>query len=172
VQGSDHAVFPATESDATVVLFAATDCPISNYFAPEVERIRAAYEPRGIEFLLVYADRDESEAAIAQHLTDFSYGMPGLLDFDHELVRHTGATMTPEAVVLSSQGEVLYRGRIDDTYVAYGKQRAEPSRRDLRLALDDVLAGREVAVGRTDTVGCFIPEPLVEGTDAACCEPE
>jgi hypothetical protein len=41
---------------ASVFLFTPTDCPISNRYAPELHRIRNAFAPRGIAFLLVYVD--------------------------------------------------------------------------------------------------------------------
>jgi hypothetical protein len=53
---------------------------------------------------------------------------------------------------------VLYRGRIDDRVADFGKRRVEPTRRDLRLALDAILAGKPVPARRTKAVGCYIPE--------------
>jgi len=155
--GRPHALFEDCEARAVVLIFTAVTCPISNYFAPEAERIHADYRGRDLDFYLVYADADTAIDDIREHVEDFGYTMPVLLDFDHVLVERTGATVTPEAVVLSPEGEVLYRGRIDDTYVDFGKQRAAPTRRDLREALDAVLAGRRPEVERTEPVGCFIP---------------
>ena len=53
---------------------------------------------------------------------------------------------------------LLYRGRIDDRVADFGKRRVEPTRRDLRLALDDILAGKPVQTRLTKAVGCYIPE--------------
>ena len=47
----------------------------------------------------------------------------------------------------------------------FGKQRAQPTRRDLRDALDAVLAGREPVVPRTEPIGCFIPEAAPRGSE-------
>jgi hypothetical protein len=60
--------------------------------------------------------------------------------------------------VLSPSGDVLYRGRIDDRVADFGKRRVEPTRRDLRLALDAILAGKPVQARLTKAVGCYIPE--------------
>lgn len=67
-----------------------------------------------------------------------------------------GATTTPEAALLSPEGAVLYLGRIDDIYADFGKKRAQPEHRDLRDAIDAVLAGRAVAQRRTPALGCQI----------------
>lgn len=158
VDGTSEESVPVAGADATVALFVATDCPISNYFAPEMERIRAEYEPRGIAFRLIYAVPGEDIQAIASHRESYGLGMPALLDPRHELLSRAGASVTPEAAVFSDSGELLYRGRIDDTYVAYGKQRAQPTRRDLRLALDAILAGDRPEPATTEAIGCFIPD--------------
>ena len=141
-----------------VLLFTAVDCPISNTFAPEAERIHREYAEKGVAFYLVYWDPDSEDEAIREHLASYGYTMPYLVDDRRVLIEHTGATVTPEAVVLSAEGEVLYRGRIDDTYVDFGKQRAAPTRRDLRLALDAILDGQKPEVDRTRAVGCYIAD--------------
>ena len=81
------------------------------------------------------------------------------LDPRHQLVAATGVTTTPEVAVVTADGRIVYRGRIDDLYADLGKKRRAPGRRDLREALSAVLAGRPVKVPRTEAVGCSIPEP-------------
>lgn len=149
---------PDPDATATVVFFVATECPISNYFAPEMERIRVEYGPRGIAFRAVYAVPDEGVEAIRAHTADYGLKMPALLDPEHALLSRAGASVTPEAAVFAPNGDLLYRGRIDDTYVAYGRQRIEPTQRDLRLALDAILAGASPDPSVTEAIGCFIPD--------------
>lgn len=79
-------------------------------------------------------------------------------DRAHELVTKTGATITPEAVVLDAREQVVYRGRIDDRFVELGRERASPTTRDLRNAIAAALAGRRVSPARTQAVGCFIAD--------------
>lgn len=155
----DGRTVPALAADAvTVLLFTRTDCPISNRYAPEVRRVHEEYAGRGVELRLVYVDPDQDADAIRRHLDEYEYDLPALLDGDHELVALAGATVTPEAAVFDRDGTLVYRGRIDDRYVDFGTARAEPTRRDLRLALDAVLAGREVETPTTRAVGCFIAD--------------
>ncbi len=149
---------------ATVLLFLAVDCPIANSYAPELRRIRDDYAARGVAFRRVYPGPGVTAADLDAHGRDFALGMPPVLDPEGLLARDVGAAVTPEAAVCGPDGELLYRGRIDDLYVDYGKRRREPSRRDLRLALDQVLGGRPVEVPRTTAVGCLlgVPEPTGE----------
>jgi hypothetical protein len=67
--------------------------------------------------------------------------------------------VVPEAVVLSPQGRILYRGRIDDRYTADGIRREVPTSRDLEAALTAVVAGKQPPVARTKAFGCPLPEP-------------
>jgi hypothetical protein len=84
-----------------------------------------------------------------------------LLDRTHALVKAAGATMTPEAALFSPDGTLQYLGRIDDLYADYMKKRPAPTRRDLREALDELLAGKSVSIKRAEPIGCYIPE--IEG---------
>jgi hypothetical protein len=84
---------------------------------------------------------------------------PILLDPTHALAKKLGATRAPQAAVVGPDGKVAYLGRIDDIYVDYGKRRIAPTRRDLRLALDAVLAGKPAPAATTTVIGCDLPEP-------------
>lgn len=148
-----------TEARATLLLFVGVDCPTSNLYAPEIARIYAEYGPQGVDFYLVYWDADVPVEGIHEQLREYSLDLPVLLDFDYVLVDYTGATRIPEAALLSPAGELLYRGRIDDRYVDFGKKRLQANERDLRDALDAVLRGKRPAVARTEAVGCFISRP-------------
>jgi hypothetical protein len=154
---------------AAVVLFITTDCPIANRYAPELERIRRDYAARGVTLALLYVDPELTDEAAMEHAREYGLEAAQAVDRKHLAVRAAGATVTPEAVVVDPAGRVRYRGRIDDQFADYGARRTEPSRRDLREALDDLLAGREIAVPETAALGCHIPE-LVLRRDAGASE--
>jgi hypothetical protein len=147
----------ASDARATVLVFVDPECPISNAFAPELGRLHADFAPRGVRFFLVYADGSRSLEALRAHVAAFAYPMTAVRDPEHELVRRTGATLTPEACAFLPGGELVYRGRIDDRYVDFGKQRAAPTAHDLRDALEAVLAGRAPARPWPPAIGCSIP---------------
>jgi mono/diheme cytochrome c family protein len=66
-----------------------------------------------------------------------------------------GAVRTPEVFVLDRDRTVRYHGRIDDQHLV-GRQRPAPTREDLKLALEELLAGKPVSVPETTAVGCHI----------------
>lgn len=159
VGGGTYRLPGPDDAAAVVLLFLGQDCPISNGYTPELARIVAAYGPKKVAFAAVYPDPDLTPEAAAKHAKEYPLGCPAVLDPKRTLALRTGATVMPEAVVLSPKGAVLYRGRIDDRYIALGKKRDQPTVHDLRDALDAVLAGKPVPNPRTPAIGCDIDLP-------------
>jgi hypothetical protein len=145
---------------ATVLYFLATECPLGNSYAPEIARIVSDYEKQGVLSYAIYAEAKAPE--ITRHLADYKLPLTGLQDPKLELATLTGATVTPEVCVFDSKGDLLYRGRIDDRAVKLGTVRVEPRQRDLRLALDAILAHQPVAEKFTKAIGCYLPLPPIK----------
>ncbi len=162
IDGTRQTPFQPAER-ASVLFFITTDCPISNSYAPEIQRICAEYTPKGFFCSLIYVDPDLTAAAVRTHLREFRYsGIPAILDANHKVVRAAGATVTPETAVIDSSGKIVYRGRIDNVYASLGKRRPEPTERDLRKALERVLAGKPVSEASTKAIGCYIPPDRIK----------
>lgn len=141
---------------ASVLLFVGTDCPVSNHYAPEIRRICSEYEPAGVQCTLVYSDRQVTDQQIRTHLDDFGLRIPVRKDNDQALAKRAGATVTPQAVVYAGDGTLAYSGRIDNLYAELGRPRQAATERDLRNALDDIVAGRAVRTPNTQAIGCYI----------------
>jgi hypothetical protein len=141
----------------TVLVFTTTDCPISNRYAPEIQRLAKQFDGRVI-FKLVYPVPADSEAVIREHARKFGYTLAWQRDDRQLLVKQTGVTVTPEVAIIDAAGRQLYRGRIDDRYVAFGKDRPQPTVRDLERSLDAIIAGKPVPVAQTQAIGCIISD--------------
>jgi len=153
--------FQGAHAKAAVFLFTRSDCPISNRYAPEVRRLHEKFAPRNVTFWLVYPDKDESVDVIRKHVQEYGYNFNVLRDPRHTLVKMTGARVTPEAAVFAPggpNGRMVYRGRIDDRYVDFGKARAAPTTRDLEQVLEAIVEGKPVAARTTPAVGCIIQD--------------
>jgi len=142
--------------DVHLLIFVTPDCPVANRYAPEIDRIAAAYAGRRVRTFLIYAEPGLTPARVKTHLAEFhpSLRATAIIDKSWLLANETGATVTPEAIVITASGRV-YRGRIDDWYVALGKSRAVATSHDLRDALDALLAGKAIKPGAA-AVGCYI----------------
>jgi hypothetical protein len=158
LQGQKVQPLRTGEAKASVLFFLAPDCPISNSYAPEINAVIAENAGKSLRFHVVYVDPDLKAEQAGKHAASFGYRCPVLLDPKHQLVAATGVTTTPEVAVVTAKGTLAYRGRIDDLYPQIGVKRRAPTRHDLRDALSDVLAGREVHTARTAAVGCSIPD--------------
>ena len=156
VQGEKVRPLAGAERIATVLLFVAQDCPISNSYAPEYNVIYNDYARHRVAFYVVYTETDSTLAAARKHAKDYNYACPALYDNTHKLVRRVGARVTPEVAVLSPDGTILYQGRIDDKYIDFGKMRHQASVHDLRRTLDEIVLNKPISVSRTKAIGCFI----------------
>jgi hypothetical protein len=157
--GKNRSLRELAGQHATVLLFLGIDCPISNRYAPLLERMRTTYETRGVRFVAVFSGPALDGPGVRHHLNEYNLHLPALLDRNASLAAQTAAKVTPEAVLLAPDGHVLYLGRIDDQYVAWGKTRLQPTVQDLRDALDQTLAGQPVAHPVTKALGCSIMTP-------------
>ncbi len=142
---------------AKALFFVTNDCPIANAYAHEIARICSDYAGRGVGCELVYVDQQMSDEAARKHAQEYGHGdYPRIVDRKHELVKATGVTVTPEVAVIDRAGKVVYRGRIDDSFAALAQPRRPVRSADLRNALDEVVAGKVVAVSETKALGCYI----------------
>lgn len=162
VRGDTFRLPAADEGRAVVLIFFGHDCPISNAYAPEIGRLAADFAGQKVAFCVVYADADLTPEAARTHAKEYKLNCPAILDPKMVLARKVGATVKPEAAVLSPAGELVYRGRIDDLFAGYGKRRAMPTTRELRDAITATLAGKPVAVARTKAIGCDIDFPAAK----------
>jgi thiol-disulfide isomerase/thioredoxin len=141
----------------TVFVFTTTDCPISNRYAPEIKRLSEKFAGKA-RFVLVYAVATDTDALIREHIRKFGYTNEWRHDPAQTLVRHPGVKVTPEVAIVDDRMNVLYRGRIDDRFVDFGRDRPQPTVRDLERSLDALIAGKPVPVARTQAIGCILSE--------------
>lgn len=158
LDGRDWEVTRTWGSRGSVLVFLSVECPVANRYAPEIRRIHDRFSAQGITFWMVHPNADESPDVVRRHARE--YELPGVIirDPQHRLVRLAGVRVTPEVAVVSTNGVVLYRGRIDDRHVALGTERPEPTTRDLVDVLSAMVEGRAVEPRVTTAVGCSIPE--------------
>lgn len=148
---------PAERAKLTVVVFVTRSCPIANRYMPELGRIATEYAKRGVWLGLAFEDEETSAQAVSKHVKSFRATMPFFIDEGHRVARAVGATVTPECAIVDSAGKVRYRGRIDGFFSGNGRVGQNNYRRDLRLSLDALLAGKPVPAPVVDAKGCFIP---------------
>lgn len=146
-------------SRAVVLFFAASDCPISNRYIPEIERLNQEFASDGVRFWWVYPNPEDTAEVVLRHDQQFNLTGHVVLDTQQRLTIMAHARITPEAAVLIPDGAGLrevYRGRIDNRYLSLGQERPSATRHDLEEAIQAVLQGRPVPASGGPAVGCSI----------------
>jgi hypothetical protein len=135
----------------TVVVFISTVCPVSNSYNLRMKEIYRDYAPKGVQFEFLNANQNESQAEVEDHARSVGFPFAVSKDANNVMADRLGAEYTPEAFVIDREGMVRYHGRIDDA-----QNPARVRQNSLRLAIDAVLAGREVPAPETKAFGCTI----------------
>jgi len=153
VTGQPLAVPP--QCRGLVLGFLGAECPVARQYAVRLGEIAAAQADRGIVVIGVDANRQDSDAEIAAVCRELGVGYPVVRDISQRLARHVGAKRTGGVVLLDGAGTVVYSGRVDDQF-SPGLVRPVATTHDLVAAIEDLVAGRPVAVPATEAVGCLI----------------
>ncbi len=141
-----------------VLCFLGTECPLARIYGPRLQRMSDQYESRGVRFVGVNSNIQDSMDDLRGYVKDHSIRFPIAKDYDRAAALACSASRTPEVLVIDRGGSVQYRGRIDDQYQP-GIARSEATQHDLRDAIDQLLAGKKVARPKTEAVGCLIALP-------------
>lgn len=140
-----------TPQGPALIFFVGAECPVSNFYAPEIRRLGDEWAARGPVWV-VYAEPGLALEDATAHAERFKLGGTIILDPKRSLAQAHGVTRIPTAVV---PGE--YRGRIDDRYSPEGKRRNEARTHELEDALTALAEGRAPAVRETPVFGCPLP---------------
>jgi peroxiredoxin len=153
------------EKKAVVVVFLDTECPIANLYVPTLAELHKEYAPKGVQLLGINSSAQDSFVRVSAHAQEREIPFPVLKDFDQRAAEAFAVRRTPEVFLLDAGRIIRYHGRIDDQY-GVGFRREKPTRRDLKEAIDELLAGKPVTTARTDAPGCLIErarKPAVPG---------
>src|ERR1700691_394104 len=92
---------------AVVLFFAASDCPISNRYIPDLQRLTKQFEPLGVRVWFVYPNPSDDAKTVRAHDAEFAIDANTALDTSQSLVQMAHVTVTPEVAVFVPQGGQL-----------------------------------------------------------------
>lgn len=144
------------DREALVAIFSSNRCPTAKAYAGRLRALAADYASRGVQLVLLNSNDphlypDEGPRGMVERATDDGYTFPYLLDAGQRVAKAWGPTCTFHAFLLDRERRLRYEGRVDNARL---EDRVTTS--DLRNALDDVLAGREVRLAQTQAFGCSL----------------
>lgn len=154
--GQQHSL--AEDAAATVVMFICNHCPFVKHVRGEFPRLAADYQSRGVAIVAINSnDLDnypqDGPAAMQRESEALGYTFPYLIDEDQSVARAYQAACTPDFYVFDGDLRLAYRGQLDDSRPSNGKP---VTGRDIRAALDAVLAGEPVSDAQVPSIGCNI----------------
>jgi hypothetical protein len=159
LEGRSVDPFAVEHAKGVVLIFVSLECPISNSYVPEYERLNKEFSSKGLVFRLIYPNIDESTDAIQKHLTQSNCSLQAFRDPHHDLVKAAQVQFTPETAVLLRDYGLVYHGRIDNRYAELGKARPAATSHDLKDVLAAIVDGKTPKPRATPVVGCRIFGP-------------
>lgn len=159
LDGVTHKIGQMAGSKGVALLFISPECPVSNQYVPELNRLAARAKEKSVEFYGIISDETITRAKGAEYPKQFNVKFPILFDATGELRNVFEPTHVPEVFVLDQAGQIIYRGRIDDQYTDKIKRKANVSTHELADAIDALHSGSKVSASFVPPVGCKLEKP-------------
>jgi thiol-disulfide isomerase/thioredoxin len=149
--GKSYALKPAGKN--IVYLFLSPECPLCRNYGPILAALQQKY--KDVQFYGVVSGKTFTSHDVAVYVKDYGINFPVLMDGNKHVADALKATVTPEALLVGSNGKEYYRGLIDDWVTGLGAKRAKASKLYLDQAIGNLLQGSEM-VSATTPIGCYI----------------
>jgi len=151
ISGKSYSLSDAKDAKLAVIMFIATQCPVSNAYNERMVKLYDDYSSKDVMFFAINANKTEDSEECKEHAADHGFKFPVLKDVNNTIADKYDAQVTPEIYVVNAKHELLYHGRIDNS-----QRESNVESRDLRNALDELLSGKTVTVKDTKAFGCTI----------------
>jgi peroxiredoxin len=146
------------QSPALLVMFLCNHCPYVKHVASALASLTAEYQKKGVAVVGINANDweaypDDAPAKMREEVKSRGYTFPYLCDETQEVAKAYRAACTPDFFVFDRERNLVYRGQMDDSRPGSPIQ---VTGKDLRAALDAVLAGKPVPQSQRPSLGCNI----------------
>ncbi len=174
IDGKTHCLKDYAASQVLVMIFTCNHCPTAQLYETRIKQLVEDYKGRSVAFVAVepndpkavrldelgYTDVSDSFEEMKIRAAYRHFNFPYLYDGDtQKTARLYGPTATPHVFIFDSERILRYEGRVDNN-----PREQYVTRRDARLALDELLAGKPVSVPTTPSVGCSTKWAYKEGS--------
>ena len=158
VTGKTAALASLKSDTATVIMFICNHCPYVKHVQEELVKLANDYQPKGVSFIAINSNDvenypDDSPEKMKETVQQVGYQFPYLFDETQEIAKAYQAACTPDFFVFDKDLKCAYRGQLDD---ARPKNNAPVNGKDIRAALDAILAGQPVNPEQIPSIGCNI----------------
>ena len=156
VDGKTHSLNSFSDKKAVVVVFSCNHCPYVQAYEDRMVQIQKEYSPNGVTLVAINSNDDtgypeDSYPNMIKRAKERGFNFPYLRDDTQEIAKKYGAICTPHVFAFNQQRQLQYKGRIDDN-----RNPESVKTKDLRNALDAILAGHKPSVQETRPFGCSV----------------
>ena len=157
-QGRDVTLADFDEAEALLVVFMCNHCPYVKHLRDALAALAREYRPRGLATVGINANDaqkypDDSPEKMAEEAAAAGYTFPYLYDEDQAVAKAYRAACTPDFFLFDKARRLVYRGQFDDSRPGSS---VPVTGRDLRAAIDAVLAHEPVSPDQKPSLGCNI----------------
>jgi len=143
---------------ALVVVFMCNHCPYVKHIRAGLAQLARDYMPRGVGIVGINSNDvknypADSPAKMAEEARAAGYIFPYLYDETQEIAKAYRAACTPDIYLFGRDQRLVYRGQLDDSRPG---SNVPVTGKDLRAAIDAVLAGKPVSPNQKASIGCNI----------------
>ncbi len=141
-----------------LVMFICSHCPFVKHLEKALAQLGRDYEGKGIGIVAISSNDadnypDDAPAGLARQAEEVGFAFPYLYDETQEVARAYHATCTPDFFLFDRGLKLVYRGQFDASRPG---NEIPVTGKNIRTALDAVIAGRAVSADQRPSLGCNI----------------
>ena len=145
-------------ASAYLIMFMCNHCPYVKHVAAELARLGRDYQAKGVAVIGINSNDvgthpADSPEQMVHEAESRGYTFPYLFDETQKVAKVYGAACTPDFYVFDKNRKLTYRGQLDSSRPDSG---IPVTGKDLRAALDAVLAGKPASDDQKPSIGCNI----------------
>jgi thioredoxin-related protein len=157
VSGKMISIKDAAKANGVLVMFSCNTCPYVLKNQDRTVEIAAYALQKDLGVIVLnsneaYRTKDDSFDAMKAYAKDQKYNWSYVVDKNHEIADAFGANRTPEVFMFDKNMKLVYHGAIDDN----PSDATAVKRSHLKMAINELTEGKEIAVKESKSVGCTI----------------
>lgn len=156
-KGSKKAFISFYNTPLSLLVFLSPDCPLCKNYSLVLNELQQEFKSK-INIYGVVPGITYSNDEVKKYINDYKIAFPIMVDPQKEFTSMVKATVTPEVVLVNKDGNIVYRGAIDDWVEELGRKKIKPEQHFLKEAINQYLQNMPVAIKQTVAKGCWINE--------------
>ncbi|MDH3267897.1 MAG: thioredoxin family protein [Ignavibacteria bacterium] len=157
VDGKKYSLSSFAAKNALIIIFSCNHCPYVQAYEGRIKQIQEDYKGKEVAVVAINSNEDvnypdDSFENMKQRAAKQKFNFLYLRDEDQSVARSYDATHTPEIFLFDKEQKLTFHGKIDDNW----QEPKKIQNQYLKNALDELLAGKEISVPETFTIGCTI----------------